>query len=81
MAKMKRLKIKVIVTTDLLARGIDLPKVNIVINFDYWKEQSQYLHRIGRTGRFGVNGVATYNSKIKIINKNLFACDISGQIF
>lgn len=55
---MRRLKIKVILTTDLLARGIDLPKVNIVINFDTWKSQNQYLHRIGRTGRFGVNGIA-----------------------
>mmetsp|Transcript_25914 Transcript_25914/g.29920 ORF Transcript_25914/g.29920 Transcript_25914/m.29920 type:complete len:145 (+) Transcript_25914:110-544(+) len=58
MAKMKRLKIKIILSTDLLARGIDFPKVNIVINFDLCKEQNQYLHRIGRTGRFGVNGIA-----------------------
>ena len=58
MSKMRRLRIKVILTTDLLARGVDLPKVNIVINFDASSNQNQYLHRIGRTGRFGVNGVA-----------------------
>jgi superfamily II DNA/RNA helicase len=55
---MRRLKIKVILTTDLLSRGVDLPQVNLVINFDVPRSKSVYLHRIGRTGRFGVKGIA-----------------------
>ena len=41
------------VCTDLFGRGIDVEKVNIVINFDMPTEADQYLHRVGRAGRFG----------------------------
>jgi superfamily II DNA/RNA helicase len=43
----------VLITTDLLARGIDVQHVSIVINFDLPKNLENYLHRIGRSGRFG----------------------------
>lgn len=47
-----------LVCTDLLTRGIDIPTVNVVINFDFPKYAESYLHRIGRSGRFGHLGIA-----------------------
>ncbi|VDD81855.1 unnamed protein product [Mesocestoides corti] len=47
-----------LVCTDLFTRGIDIPSVNVVINFDFPKYAETYLHRIGRSGRFGHLGVA-----------------------
>ncbi len=49
---------RVLITTDLLARGIDVQQVSVVINFDFPQEKENYLHRIGRSGRFGRKGVA-----------------------
>lgn len=49
---------RVLVTTDLVARGIDVHHVNIVINFDLPSNKENYLHRIGRGGRYGRKGVA-----------------------
>lgn len=49
---------RVLITTDLLARGIDVQQVSVVINFDLPKYKENYLHRIGRSGRFGRKGVA-----------------------
>ena len=47
-----------LVCTDLLTRGIDIQAVNVVINFDFPKTAETYLHRIGRSGRFGHLGLA-----------------------
>jgi len=47
-----------LVSTDLFTRGIDVPTVNVVINFDFPKTAETYLHRIGRSGRFGHLGLA-----------------------
>ena len=47
-----------LVSTDLMTRGIDIPNVNVVINFDFPKNSETYLHRIGRSGRFGHLGIA-----------------------
>jgi ATP-dependent RNA helicase DDX6/DHH1 len=47
-----------LVCSDLLTRGIDIQAVNVVINFDFPKNAETYLHRIGRSGRFGHLGVA-----------------------
>lgn len=44
--------------TDLLTRGIDIQAVNVVVNFDLPKYSETYLHRIGRSGRFGHLGLA-----------------------
>jgi translation initiation factor 4A len=49
---------RVLITTDLLARGIDVHHVSIVINFDLPTNKENYLHRIGRSGRYGRKGVA-----------------------
>jgi ATP-dependent RNA helicase DDX6/DHH1 len=46
------------VSTDLFTRGIDIMSVNVVINFDFPKYAETYLHRIGRSGRFGHLGLA-----------------------
>lgn len=43
---------------DLFTRGIDIQSVNVVINFDFPKNSETYLHRIGRSGRFGHLGLA-----------------------
>ena len=43
---------------DLLTRGIDIQAVNVVINFDFPKTAETYLHRIGRSGRYGHLGLA-----------------------
>ncbi|KAH3757340.1 DEAD-box ATP-dependent RNA helicase [Pelomyxa schiedti] len=47
-----------LVSSDLCTRGIDIPAVNVVINFDFPKNSETYLHRIGRSGRFGHRGLA-----------------------
>jgi len=49
---------RVLITTGLLARGIDVQQVNMVINYDLPDDVSNYVHRIGRSGRFGRKGVA-----------------------
>jgi translation initiation factor 4A len=49
---------RVLITTDLLARGIDVQGVSLVINFDLPTNRENYIHRIGRSGRFGRKGVA-----------------------
>lgn len=49
---------RVLLTTDLLARGIDVHQVSLVINYDLPKDRENYIHRIGRGGRFGRKGVA-----------------------
>ena len=49
---------RILVTTDLFGRGIDIERVNIVINYDFPDSSDQYLHRVGRAGRFGTKGLA-----------------------
>ena len=54
----KEKKIRVLVATDIAARGIDIDKLRHVINFDVPNESETYVHRIGRSGRAGEDGVA-----------------------
>lgn len=51
-------KTNILVATDVLARGIDVPQVNYVVNFDLPDFPDDYIHRIGRTGRAGETGFA-----------------------
>jgi len=68
-------KTRILLTTDLLARGIDIPEVNLVINYDLPDTKETYIHRIGRCGRFNKKGVAITMVKIddasdsKLFNK------------
>jgi superfamily II DNA/RNA helicase len=56
--KMRLLQIHCIVATDLIARGVDLPDVQLVVNFDVPLVEQELIHRIGRAGRFGAKGLA-----------------------
>lgn len=49
---------RVLISTDLIARGIDVQQVSIVFNFDMPSEMENYIHRIGRSGRYGRKGTA-----------------------
>lgn len=51
-------KVRILVATDIAARGIDVPGISHVINFDLPDEAESYVHRIGRTGRNGADGIA-----------------------
>jgi len=54
----KEFQKRIMVATDLFGRGIDIERVNIVINYDAPSVSDQYLHRVGRAGRFGTKGLA-----------------------
>lgn len=56
--QMRRFRLRILVATDLAARGLDVPQVNLVVNLDLPRDFATYMHRIGRTGRFGKRGVA-----------------------
>ena len=49
---------RILVSTNLFGRGVDIERVNIVINFDMPTNSNEYLHRVGRAGRFGTKGLA-----------------------
>uniref|UniRef100_A0A6C0EI49 Helicase n=1 Tax=viral metagenome TaxID=1070528 RepID=A0A6C0EI49_9ZZZZ len=77
-------KTRILLTTDLLSRGIDIPQVNMVINYDLPNNKETYVHRIGRCGRFNKKGIAismvktTDASDIKTLSKfkNFYNIDI-----
>lgn len=51
-------KIRILIATDVAARGIDIPTISHVVNFDLPESEEDYVHRIGRTGRAGATGIA-----------------------
>ena len=62
--------VRVLISTDLLARGIDVQQVSLVINYELPLNRENYIHRIGRSGRFGkkgcaINLVAPSETKVK----------------
>jgi len=59
LSDLKSGNVDVLVATDVAARGLDLPGIGHVINFELPKSDDDYVHRIGRTGRIGNKGVAT----------------------
>ncbi len=77
MAKFRERKVRVLVATDVAARGIDVSDVTHVINYSCPEDENTYVHRIGRTGRAGASGVAiTFVdwadvTRWKVINKAL----------
>jgi ATP-dependent RNA helicase UAP56/SUB2 len=56
--KFKEYKSRILVSTDIFGRGVDFERVNIVINYDMPAGSEDYLHRVGRSGRFGTKGLA-----------------------
>ena len=56
MGKFREGRIDILIATDVAARGIDVPDVNLVVNFDVPQDPEYYIHRIGRTGRAGKSG-------------------------
>ena len=58
MTRFRKGESRILVSTDLLSRGIDVQQVSVVINYDIPQNVENYLHRIGRSGRFGRKGVA-----------------------
>ncbi len=76
LARFKRGRVPVLIATDIAARGLDVPKLTAVVNFDLPRSPRDYLHRIGRTGRAGEAGVAvsfidhTSASHFRLIEKH-----------
>ena len=78
-------KTRLLLTTDLLARGIDVPQVNLVICYDLPSDKETYIHRIGRCGRFGKKGVSIsfikmtdpYDTKLLSRMKHSYNIDIN----
>jgi ATP-dependent RNA helicase DDX3X len=66
-------KVRIMVATDVAARGLDVKEVKHVINYDLPHDVNDYVHRIGRTGRCGAEGLATafFNDKNKNIAREL----------
>ena len=58
LSQFKNRKIQVLISTDIAARGIDIQNLSAVVNYDLPRSPVGYIHRIGRTGRAGSNGVA-----------------------
>lgn len=72
---------RVLITSDLFSRGIDVQQVSVVINFDIPKNEFTYLHRIGRSGRWGRKGVAiNFQTKYDIEKLKHFETFYNTQI-
>lgn len=61
--------VRVLISTDLLARGIDIQQISLVINYEMPIQRENYVHRIGRSGRYGKKGVA-----INLVTVEELAC-------
>jgi len=57
-AQFKEFRARIMVATNLLGRGIDIERINVVVNYDMPESANTYLHRVGRAGRFGTKGLA-----------------------
>lgn len=79
-------KIRVLVATDVISRGVDIPDIDLVFNYDAPGNAEEYVHRIGRTGRAGAEGVALtlinehdmekFDAIEKLIGKKVFRVDV-----
>jgi len=72
---------RILLATDLLSRGIDIQQISVVVNYDIPKNKDCYIHRIGRSGRFGRKGVAInlitkYEEQLLQDIKNYYITDI-----
>ena len=80
----KEHKVRVLVATDIAARGIDIYELPLVINFDLPQEAETYVHRIGRTGRAGMPGVAisfcSYDEKLLLSDVEWLTGDLLTEL-
>jgi len=77
---------RVLITTDVWARGIDVQNVSLVINYDLPSNRENYIHRIGRSGRFGRKGVAinfVTNDDVKILRdiEQYYRCVAPSRLY
>lgn len=80
--KLKNFKCRIMVTTDLTARGIDAENVNLIVNLDVPQDGATYLHRIGRAGRYGSHGIAiTIISENELENFRKLIASVGGSKF
>jgi translation initiation factor 4A len=68
MAEFRNGNSRVLISTDLLARGIDIHQISLVINYDLPSDKENYIHRIGRSGRYGKKGVSINFVTTKDVN-------------
>ena len=95
MNKFRNGNIRILVATDVAARGLDIDDVDVIVNYDVPQNHDDYIHRIGRTARAGKNGMAFMlvskdehsrfnnikkNNKVKIIEKELPTYDEINEI-
>lgn len=95
MNKFRNGNIRILVATDVAARGLDIDDVDVIVNYDVPQNHDDYIHRIGRTARAGKNGIAFMlvskdehsrfnnikkNNKVKIIEKELPTHDEINEI-
>ena len=81
MGKFRRGKAEILVATDVAARGIDVPKVQMVINYDVPNQDLMYFHRIGRTARAGAKGRAiTFVSYSSVSDWNIIKRQIKVDL-
>ena len=83
-------KIRVLVATDVISRGVDIPQIDLVFNYDAPGNAEEYVHRIGRTGRAGAEGVALtlineldmekFDAIEKLIEKKVYRAQIPDFI-
>ena len=84
--RLKKGEFKILVATDVVARGIDVDELELVINYDIPQEEEYYVHRIGRTGRNGNSGkaytfvVGRERNKIKGIEKYANTKILQGKL-
>lgn len=72
-------KFRIVVATDLAARGLDLPAVNLVVNLDLPYDGATYAHRVGRGGRYGTHGVAvTFASTTELKRLQVMVREVEG---
>lgn len=79
--KFRNYQSRILIGSDLIARGIDVENVNLVINLDVPADSSTYLHRIGRCGRFGTHGIAITLSSdsMETVKFQKLLSDIGGK--
>lgn len=84
LSSFKEHKVRVLIATDIAARGIDIYELPLVINYDLPQEAETYVHRIGRTGRAGMGGVAisfcSYDEKLLLSDVEWLTGDLLCEL-